>query len=128
MLSLSRPSGTPAVSDIPFDPAEWQALLAGHHGQPGRILGPETVARDPRTGTRTQRVRAFLPQAKRAWIVQQMASGRRTSHPMRRMHRSGIYEGLLTTTDGSADERTPPYVLRVDDATSGQHDLYDPYA
>ena len=81
MLALSRPRGTPAVSDIPFDPAEWQALLAGHHGQPGRILGPETVARDPRTGTRTQRVRAFLPQAKRAWIVQQMASGRPTSHP-----------------------------------------------
>ena len=116
------------MSDIPFDPAEWQALLAGHHGQPGRILGPETVARDPRTGTCTQRVRAFLPQAKRAWIVQQIASGRPTSQPMRRMHRSGIYEGLLTTTDAPAGERKPSYVLRVDDATSGQHDLYDPYA
>ena len=81
----------------PVEPDEWLALLTGRHSDPSRLLGPRVLGRDPVRGTLTHHVRTFLPQASRAWLVHTDAAGARVSQPMRRTHRSGIYEAIVTT-------------------------------
>ena len=125
--------GTPALqrnrsvfSDIEL--TEWAALLAGRHGAPGRLLGPRLLSCDPRTGACTSHIRAFLPQARRAWVVQTDAAGNQASCLMRRTHPSGIWESLVASAAGSGEKPSPPhYVIRVDEPTN-RHDLHDPYA
>jgi streptogramin lyase len=50
-------------------PEDLPALLAGRHGVPGRLLGPRVLDRDGDGRPRSHHVRAFLPTAKRAWLV-----------------------------------------------------------
>jgi 1,4-alpha-glucan branching enzyme len=104
---------------------EWSALLAGRHGAPGRLLGPHPLGVSGTGKPPSRRVRAFLPEACRAWVVQITADGQRVSRPMRRTHRAGIYEAVVQLPHAAA---TPPYLFRVDDRTQGIRELYDPYA
>ena len=95
----------------------WQALFDGRQPAPGDLLGPRPVAgRSDLT-----RVRAFLPQARRAWLVGQQGSTASQPLPMRRTHAAGLFEAFTTAT-------TPGYRLRIDEADRGPHDLHDPYA
>jgi 1,4-alpha-glucan branching enzyme len=116
------------VSEANVDLAEWSALLAGRHGEPGRLLGPHVLRRDPSTGASIRRVRAFLPKARRAWLVRADEDGRRTSQPMRRTHRAGIWESIVEFPGVSAGRPAERYLFRVDDATEPIRDLHDPYA
>jgi 1,4-alpha-glucan branching enzyme len=104
---------------------EWSALLAGRHGAPGRLLGPHPLGVSGTGKPPSRRVRAFLPEACRAWVVQVTADGHRVSRPMRRTHRAGIYEAVVQLPHAAA---APPYLFRVDDRTQGIRELYDPYA
>lgn len=76
-------------------PEDLPALLAGRHGVPGRLLGPRVLDRDGDGRPRSHHVRAFLPKAKRAWLVAADPAGSRISQPMRRTHPSGMYETIL---------------------------------
>jgi 1,4-alpha-glucan branching enzyme len=104
---------------------EWSALLAGRHGAPGRLLGPHPLGVSGTGKPPSRRVRAFLPEACRAWVVQITADGQRVSRPMRRTHRAGIYEAVVQLPHAAA---SPPYLFRVDDRTQGIRELHDPYA
>ncbi|MDA1040876.1 MAG: 1,4-alpha-glucan branching protein GlgB [Planctomycetota bacterium] len=104
---------------------EWSALLAGRHGAPGRLLGPHPLGGSNAGKPPSRRVRAFLPEACRAWVVQVTAEGQRVSRPMRRTHRAGIYEAVVQMPHAAA---SPRYLFRVDDRTQGIREVYDPYA
>jgi 1,4-alpha-glucan branching enzyme len=104
---------------------EWSALLAGRHGAPGRLLGPHPLGVSGTGKPPSRRVRAFLPEACRAWVVQVTADGQRISRPMRRTHRAGIYEAVVQLPHAAA---SPPYLFRIDDRTQGIRELHDPYA
>ena len=104
---------------------EWSALLAGRHGAPGRLLGPHPLGVSGTGKAPSRRVRAFLPEACRAWVVQVSADGHRVSRPMRRTHRAGIYEAVVPTSYTAA---SPSYHFRVDDRTLGIREFHDPYA
>lgn len=104
---------------------EWSALLAGRHGAPGRLLGPQPLGVSGTGKPPSRRVRAFLPEACRAWVVQVTTDGQRVSRPMRRTHRAGIYEAVVQLPHAAT---SPPYLFRVDDRTQGIRELYDPYA
>ncbi len=104
---------------------EWSALLAGRHGAPGRLLGAHPLGVSSAGKSPSHRVRAFLPEACRAWVVQVTAEGQRVSRPMRRTHRVGIYEAVVQMPHAAA---SPPYLFRVDDRTQGIREVYDPYA
>ena len=115
------------VSESEVTLTEWSALLTGRHGEPGRLLGPHLLSRDPRTGTGMSQIRAFLPTARRAWLLHIDPSGHQVSYPMRRTHRAGIWETLVASPAHFPADRSLNYRLRVDDST-GRHDLHDPYA
>ncbi|MEM9185150.1 MAG: 1,4-alpha-glucan branching protein GlgB [Planctomycetota bacterium] len=98
-------------------------LVHGYHQNPFDVLGPHAVQDAGRPATA---VRAFLPNAERAWVVDP-AHGR--SRPMRRIHPAGLYEVVCPTEDGShlrVDGSN--YVLRVTDKNGAQSTMHDPYA
>ncbi|NDH95317.1 MAG: 1,4-alpha-glucan branching enzyme, partial [Planctomycetia bacterium] len=96
----------------------WRALFDGRQPAPGDLLGPRPVSgRSDLT-----RVRAFLPQASRAWLVGQQGLAAGRPQPMRRTHAAGLYEAYTTTGTAAG------YQLRIHDPAIGTHDLHDPYA
>jgi 1,4-alpha-glucan branching enzyme len=73
-------------------------------------------------GRRLLAVRAFLPEATQAWVVD-AAHGE--SRPMRRIHPEGLYEALCPP--GRQGE-SGNYLLRTADETGKQTTMHDPYA
>jgi 1,4-alpha-glucan branching enzyme len=92
-------------------------LFDGRQPAPRDLLGPHPVeGRADLT-----RVRAFLPQTQRAWLVGHQDASVRPL-PMRRTHAAGLFEAYTTSTTAAG------YRLRIDDAGSGPRELHDPYA
>ncbi len=95
------------------------ALVEGRHENPFEILGPHEVED---CGRRAIAVRALLPGATQAWVVDPAHS---VSRPMRRIHPAGVYEAICPMP-----EKPSPgaYMLRAADQ-QGQHiTTHDPYA
>ncbi|MEM8865057.1 MAG: 1,4-alpha-glucan branching protein GlgB [Planctomycetota bacterium] len=98
-------------------------LVHGYHQNPFDVLGPHAVQDEGRPATA---VRAFLPHAQRAWLVDP-AHGH--SRPMRRIHPSGLYEVVCPTEDGTRYRVDGSnYVLRITDKNGAQSTMHDPYA
>jgi 1,4-alpha-glucan branching enzyme len=112
-------------------------LVHGYHENPFEVLGPHEVEQD---GRRALAVRAFLPEAQRAW-VEDAAQG--APRPMRRIHPSGLYEAVVEdraiTGDGTVFDRScgptnctarsaAAYKLRVTYKSGETHTMHDPYA
>src|SRR5262245_49590686 len=95
------------------------ALLEGRLERPADVLGPQTIYRD---GRKMLAVRAFLPDTQQAWVVDAFGQ---TTHPMRRIHPAGLYEGLCLLDDACP---RPAYQLRVADQEGEMTTLHDPYA
>ena len=75
-------------------------------------------------------VRAYLPEAQRAWVVD-MAHG--ATRPMRRIHPAGLYEAVCSMDDEpalapSSQSPAPAYQLRVTYKSGETHMIHDPYA
>ena len=102
-------------------------VIHGYHENPFEVLGPHEVEQN---GRRALAVRAYLPEAERAWVVDSIHGATR---PMRRIHPAGLYEAVCPT---SSDTRhltpdtlsTPPYQLRVTYKSGETHTMHDPYA
>lgn len=87
---------------------EIEAIVRGAHADPFRVLGAHAAEVEGKTG---RVIRAFLPDAQRAWVVlsgagslaarQASPAGAPAAHvfPMTRVHRKGFFEGLLPTED-----------------------------
>lgn len=100
-----------------------QPLVHGYHQNPFEILGPHEVQEN---GRKALAVRAFLPDVKQAWLVDQ-AHG--VPRPMRRIHPSGLYEAVCPTDDGAMQNRDgSQYVIQKTDKSGTQSTMHDPYA
>jgi 1,4-alpha-glucan branching enzyme len=94
-------------------------LLEGRHDNPFDLLGPHEILAD---GRRALAVRAYLPGAAQAWVVD---AGQTNSQPMRRIHPAGLYEAICPMLKDQSKNR---YMLRVSDEHGAQTTNHDPYA
>jgi len=95
------------------------SLLEGRHENPFDLLGPHEIVVD---GRRALAVRAMLPDANQAWVVDPAQS---VLQPMRRIHPAGLYEAICPMLKEDSNRR---YQLRVADERGTQSMLHDPYA
>ncbi len=105
-------------------------VIHGYHDNPFEVLGPHEIEQG---GRRALAVRAFLPEANRAWVVDPAHGAER---PMRRIHPAGLYEAVVedrvlndADSHGQANSKaTPPYQLRVNYKSGETVTMHDPYA
>jgi 1,4-alpha-glucan branching enzyme len=106
-------------------------VIHGYHENPFEVLGPHEIEQD---GRRALAVRAYLPEAQRAWVVDP-AQG--ASRPMRRIHPAGLFEAVCSLDEKYreasvpqplASSPQPPYQLRVTYKSGETHTMHDPYA
>ena len=95
------------------------AILDAVHGAPFEILGPHEILED---GQRALSVRAFLPKARQAWVID---SAHQTSRPMRRLHPAGFFEAVCPIPETA--ER-PKYEIRLASEDGNVTNIHDPYA
>lgn len=93
-------------------------IIHGATANPSGVLGPHRVDMD---GRRVIAVRSYLPDAKQVFLVDPRGESVR---PMRRVHPSGLYEGLLPDYDSGA----PDYRIRVSNSHGQTYDMQDPYS
>ena len=118
-------------------------VVYGYHENPFEVLGPHEIEQD---GRRALAVRAYLPEAQRAWVVD---AGQGTPRPMRRIHPAGLYEAVveergvrnqeLGARKGEANSNSTSSLL-IDPSSSARYQLrvtyksgetltiHDPYA
>jgi 1,4-alpha-glucan branching enzyme len=100
-------------------------VIHGYHENPFEVLGPHEIEQD---GRRALAVRAYLPEAQRAWVVDPAQGATR---PMRRIHPAGLFEAVVAPTFDAqppAPSPQPPYQLRVTYKSGETHTMHDPYA
>ena len=102
-------------------------VIHGYHENPFEILGPHEIQKD---GRRAMAVRAYLPEAQQAWVVD---SAHGATRPMRRIHPAGLYEAVCSMDDGinafpSPQSPAPGYQLRVTYKSGETHTMHDAYA
>jgi 1,4-alpha-glucan branching enzyme len=102
-------------------------VIHGYHENPFEVLGPHEVETN---GRRAIAVRAFLPDAQRAWVVDPKHGETR---PMRRIHPAGLYEAIVdpqsSTFNPQASIFDPRnYLLRATSYTGETTTMHDPYA
>ncbi|MFA5353989.1 MAG: alpha-amylase family glycosyl hydrolase, partial [Thermodesulfovibrionales bacterium] len=90
-------------------------LCRGEHGDPYRLLGLH------KTGDGLS-VRAFLPEAKEAWVIHESSQGER-EYPMKRVYRIGVFDALFRGV-----ELPFRYRLRIITQGGEKKEFYDPYA
>jgi 1,4-alpha-glucan branching enzyme len=94
------------------------ALVQANHANPFDVLGPHEVTWE---GNRALSVRAFLPHAEQAWVVDPQ---HQVSRPMRRIHPAGFYEAICPWTENGRRER---YQFRMAGETGQVTTMHDPY-
>lgn len=127
--------------------ADW---VDGHLADPTLLLGPRQVAQ---YGSRSWAIRAYLPTARQAWVVDRDGRWRR---PMRRLHPAGLFEAIcpgeplrdaaagnpvavnFAAANGAnesagsglrrAGDGPPRYVLELVTAHGVVEKMHDPYA
>jgi 1,4-alpha-glucan branching enzyme len=95
--------------------AEVEAIVGGYHGDPFRILGPHLAAPPKQSREGAWEVRAFLPEAERAEIIE----GERAT-PMRKKHPAGFFIADCTKDPGV-------YRLRLHLWSGSVTEIEDPY-
>ena len=102
-----------AETTAPVD--EIAQLLRAEHGDPFHILGVHLVEVKGKTAVA---IRAFLPRARKAWVVR--GPGETDLTPMRRIHTDGFFEAVFP-----GEQALFPYRLRIE--LAGLHEFEDPY-
>ncbi len=95
------------------------SLIEGTHENPFELLGPHPVIR---AGRKATAVRAYLPNASRAWVCYPPHNG---SRPMRRIHPAGLFEAVCSHSTG---EKINEYQLRVAYESGETTTMHDPYS
>jgi len=108
-----------AASSFQIRPDDLEGLLHSAHPDPFAVLGRHGTANG---GSDTPLVRAFLPLASKAWVVDlsQGGSGRRLE--MKRIHPDGVFELVLPGLPLSF-----PYRLALETAQGHAWEFEDPY-
>jgi 1,4-alpha-glucan branching enzyme len=105
-------------------------VIYGYHENPFEILGPHEIEQGGRTALA---VRAYLPEAKRAWVIDPAHGAER---PMRRIHPAGLYEAVMEDRGAISEGRkadaqsslASSYMLRVNYKSGETLTMHDPYA
>ena len=96
--------------------ADIDLIVHGAHWDPFGILGPHAADGEWRA------IRAFLPEASRAWVVDLARGGQGVRVPMTRVHPDGFFEADFP------DRRAPfPYRLAVENHEAHSWEFVDPY-
>jgi 1,4-alpha-glucan branching enzyme len=95
-------------------------VVQGRLSNPADLLGPHAVHVEGRDAVA---VRSYLPGVQRAWLIDGHGAGE-VARPMRRLHPSGVYEGVLAVRDVS----TAKYRIRVSNSQGSTTEMNDPYA
>jgi 1,4-alpha-glucan branching enzyme len=95
-------------------------LIEGRHENPFGILGPHEVQDGDRHAVA---VRAFLPQSRCAWVVDERQSA--TPRPMRRIHPAGLFEAICPML---TDTKSTRYLLQAADDQGNHVTMHDPYS
>jgi 1,4-alpha-glucan branching enzyme len=116
---MSTPSSSPSF--VTTSPADINLIVHAAHWDPFGILGPHESVRE--NGGKGRIIRAFLPEAAKAWVVDLAHGepGRRI--PMERIHAEGFFS--LAFPDRS---QPFPYRIAVENAEGHGWDFVDPYA
>ncbi|MBN2218506.1 MAG: 1,4-alpha-glucan branching protein GlgB [Pirellulales bacterium] len=102
---------------VPLDKVS--QLVEGRHENPFELLGPHEVTD---SGRRALAVRALLPEATQAWVVDPAHC--RSTLPMRRIHPAGVFEAICP----AAQMNGTRYMLRVAEQGGKKSDMHDPYS
>ena len=107
-----------------LSPESIGALIAGCHEQPFEILGPHKETKRRKNAIA---VRAYLPQAEGAWVVD--PSDGKSRIEMSRIHPGGLYEATCSVlpTQGTNDERFD-YLIETKEPGGMTSKTRDPYA
>lgn len=97
----------------------WEMLVTGNSNQPHDVLGPHLLGKN--TDSSRVLVRAFLPTADEAWIVNQVEN---TVQPMSRIHVSGLYETIVEPEIFETSRGTYKFRYAQGDDTMTVHDPY----
>jgi 1,4-alpha-glucan branching enzyme len=100
-------------------PSDLDALVHSAHWDPFAVLGQHGHARD---GREVPIVRAFLPEARRAWVVELTNGPPHRRIEMNRVHPDGVFEAVLPDKP-----REFPYRLAVEDHQGHSWEFEDPY-
>ncbi len=99
--------------------SEINLIIHSTHWDPFTVLGRHDLTLN---GKPARVVRAFLPEARRAWVIDTSKGGSRRRFEMQRVHPDGFFEGLLP--DHSA---ATAYRLAVENHETHTWDFDDPY-
>jgi 1,4-alpha-glucan branching enzyme len=114
---MATTTSTPTTPTIA--PDDIDRLVHSAHWDPFSVLGQHAVGHD---GTRARAVRAFLPEARRAWVVDLSRGEPGARVPMERAHPDGVFERVF------ADRAEPfPYRLAVEDHQGHSWEFVDAY-
>jgi len=95
------------------------SIIDGVNANPASVLGPHAIQVD---GKNAVAVRGYFPGFDQAWLLDDRNAATR---PMRRIHPSGVYEGLMPQQDSST---IPQYRFRLSNSTGKTIEMKDPYA
>jgi 1,4-alpha-glucan branching enzyme len=102
------------IIEVPMNAAEMEAIIGGYHGDAFSVLGPHPVTLE--SGKNAWEIRAFLPQAKAAYVV----TAKGPAIPMEKQHREGLYVAVFKSEPAA-------YRFRIEDYHGGEKVLEDPY-
>ncbi|MFO0910890.1 MAG: alpha amylase C-terminal domain-containing protein [Isosphaeraceae bacterium] len=112
----------PSASTLPQDGVD--LLIHANHWNPFEVLGPHPVdlGGSGNGAGRAVSVRAFLPDAARAWVVDLARGEPGTLVEMNRVHPDGVFEALF---NGRSEKF--PYRLQVENFEGHTWQFVDPY-
>ncbi len=116
---MKMPAPGPSRSPLShLDTSDMEAIVAGTHGAPAKVLGYHAYHDKARA---VHAVRTFRPQERAVWILD-LASGQR--HPARCVHEAGFFECLWYGPEAPA---SPSYRLELQGKDGQRHEIEDPY-
>ena len=117
-MSTDAPATTPRTPTI--HPSTSTTSCTPSHWDPFGVLGPHAVGANGRAATA---IRAFLPEARRAWVVDLSGGEPGERVEMERLHPDGVFEHVFDRPD----RRPLPYRLAVEDHEGHSWQFVDPY-
>ncbi len=101
------------------NPSDLALITHAAHWDPFGLLGPHEIKAD---GRKARIIRAFLPEARRAWVIDLSRGEPGERIEMDRVHNDGFYEKVFS------DRNAPfPYRLAVENHQGHVWDFVDPY-
>lgn len=119
--SESRPMSLTARPQSTVSQAELELITTASHWNPFTVLGPHPASTDENSKGWT--IRAFLPEARKAWVVDLTKGEPGKLVSMEKTHPDGFFE--LQFPDRS---KAFPYRIKVENHEGHAWDFVDPYA